>query len=100
MAGSTPWRVKKILRQGLFTILRHKFAALAVIAATLAAALLCLRQLKNGAVSLFKFDPEPHAITLVSLVISIVYDIVMLVMRPEQLMLYNFPEICAIIIEK
>ena len=64
-----------------------------VMGLTLAAALLCLRQLKNGAVSLFKFDPEPHAITLVSLVISIVCDIVMLVMRPEQLMLYNFPTV-------
>lgn len=64
-----------------------------VIGLTLAVALLCLKQLKNGAVSLFKFDPEPHAIALVSLVVSIIYDIVMLVVRPEQLMLYNFPTV-------
>ena len=43
MAGSTPWGVKKILRRGLFAVLRHKFAALAVTAAALAAALLALQ---------------------------------------------------------
>ena len=62
-----------------------------VMGLTLVAALLCFRQLKNGVVSLFKFDPEPHAIAFISLLAGIVYDIVMLIVLPEQLMLYNFP---------
>ncbi len=66
---------------------------LTVLGLTLAAALMCLRPLRCGVVSLFKFDPEPHAITFVSLVISIIYDIVMLFVLPEQLMLYNFPTV-------
>ena len=64
-----------------------------VIGLTLAAALLCLRQLKCGVVSLFRFDPEPHSITFISLVVSVTYDIVMLFVLPDQLMLYNFPTV-------
>ncbi len=62
-----------------------------VMGLTLVAALLCFRQLKNGVVSLFKFDPEPHAIAFISFAAGVIYNIVMLIVLPEQLMLYNFP---------
>ena len=62
-----------------------------VMGLTVVSALLCFGQLKRGIISLLKFDPEPHAIAFISLVVGIIYDVVMLMVLPEPLMLYNFP---------
>lgn len=60
-------------------------------------ALLCLRQLKDGIVSVFAFEPEPHAITFFAVAVSFIYNIVMLIIRPEHMMLYNFPATLCIV---
>lgn len=64
---------------------------LTLTALLLTAALICFREIRNGVVSLVKFDPEPHAITSVAFIIGLIYDIVMLILRPEGLVAYNFP---------
>ena len=58
---------------------------------TLTAALLCFKDIRDGFVSMIKFDPEPHAITSVAFAIGVIYDIVMLIVRPDGIRAYNFP---------
>lgn len=64
---------------------------LTLTALLLTAALICFREIRDGVVSLVRFDPEPHSITSVAFIIGLIYDIVMLILRPEGLVAYNFP---------
>ena len=58
---------------------------------TLTAALLCFKDIRDGFVSMIKFDPEPHAITSLAFAVGVIYDIVMLIVRPDGIRAYNFP---------
>ena len=72
--------------------------ALTMTGLLLGAALLCLRQLKNGIISVVKMSPEPHAMTFFAASAALVCNIVMIIIRPENVMTYNFPATLFIVV--
>ncbi len=70
---------------------------LTLTALLLTAGLLCFRSLRDGLVSIIHLDPEPHAISSVAFVVGVMYDIIMLILRPEGLRAYNFPVVLCMV---
>ncbi len=64
----------------------------------LGGALLCLRQLKNGIVSVVKMSPDPHAMTFFAIAAALICNIVMAIVRPDTVTVYNFPATLYIVV--
>jgi hypothetical protein len=72
--------------------------ALTLTGLLLGGALLCLRQLKNGIISVVKMSPDPHAMTFFAASAALICNIVMIIVRPENVMTYNFPATLFIVV--